>query len=108
MTPTGGPFCKLQRSRLTSARFRLTAANIQATFRSPVLSWRGCKSHQRGAGSKQCMSIPSTDQARQVLLSLSLAQLAIQQHKLDLEMANIREMRLQLRNAMLFRKTTYA
>jgi hypothetical protein len=54
------------------------------------------------------MSIPSTDQARQVLLSLSLAQLAIQQHKLDLEMANIREMRLQLRNAMLFRKTTYA
>jgi hypothetical protein len=42
----------------------------------------------------------SIDQARQASLACSLTHLAIQQHKLYLEMANIREMRLQLRSAL--------
>ena len=41
----------------------------------------------------------SIDQDRQASLACSLTHLAIQQHKLDLEMANIQQMRLQLRNA---------
>jgi hypothetical protein len=44
------------------------------------------------------MNTFSIDQTRQAFLAFSLTHLATQQHKLDLEMAAIQEMRLQLRN----------
>jgi hypothetical protein len=48
---------------------------------------------------EQPMNSFSIDQAREASLACSLTRLAIQQHKLGLEMAAIQQMRLQLRNA---------